>query len=258
MSANAIVEGPLNESGDDIIVWNPNDWCIGTNVAAYFEEEVPRKGEKRKRTKLFTGKVVDFAKASRFGMGDDYDALFHIRWEDNDSQDYDFWELEKAKKLFTRQVQIGKLPYPKSNPTTFDGGPYCVMIEGMASLPLHFLKFDKHKGHDDSIQFNSNDEEDCRYLFDYVESQLFLVSTKVTLMPGAPTISTAAGDSFALTVEAPLSKTANGPFRALLGGLAWIAVEVEPNSWDFRAEVIYQITVKGGITVRLLADTTVL
>jgi len=211
---------PTNELEVEVI-WLQYHWSIGTKVAAYFE--VGGRGKKRKRKKLFLGEVVKFGKATEYWK---FDQLYHILWEDNDEEDYDWNEFQKGLELFNEMVRLKKLPSPKPIPCVSDGAPYYVIVEGIRSLPLHFLRRIANSRHDKSIEFNSNDVEDYQSFFSIVGNEAYLESTKLTLAAGAPS-SEHADNTFKLTVEAPMDKTAEGPYRILVGALLSVATGFE-------------------------------
>jgi len=163
-----------------------------------------------------------------------------------------------CSRQFSDQVNYQTMRPPS---VTTNGAPYNVIVEGIDALPLDFLKRRENQDHDDSIDFNSNDEDDYRLTFRQLTKALILVSTKLTLVACSPTISTAAEDTFKLTVEAPIAKTAEGPFRILIGGIASIIADVDPNSWQFRKHLILQMDVNArnvnACTVRFLADSSI-
>ena len=237
-SCSGTGSGAHIESEEEVIVWHPYHWSIGKKVAAYFE--AGRGTRKRKRMKLFVGEVVKYAKPSQPCKRDE---LYHIMWEDNDNEDYDCNDLKTGVGLFNEMVKLGRLPPQMSPRTKSDSAPYCVLVEGLDYLPLSFLNRSKDKSN--SIDFNSKNDVEFKGLCHYLIRQLFRVSIKLTLV--------ADETCFELPLEAPLAKTANGPFRVLIGGIASITAGFEPNSWRFRKHLIVQMDVYA-CTVRLLAD----
>jgi len=234
MLSGAAGLGAPNEQEDEV-VWQNYHWSIGTNVAAYFE--VGGRGKKRKRKRLFLGEVVKYAKATENWKDDQ---LYHILWEDNDEEDYDWDDFKKGRELYNEMVLLRVLPFPKPIPSTSDGAPYCVIVEGKDPLPLHFLRRIENSRHDKSIEFNSNDVEDYQSFFYIVGKETYLESTKLSLVAGAPTTEPAE-DTFKLTVEAPMSMKTEGPYRILVGGLCSIPQGFETDSWQFRKHLILQI-----------------
>jgi len=247
MSASATSQGAPSESEGEF-VWFPYHCSVGNNVAAYFE--VSGRGKKRKRKKCFVGKVVKYARPTKTWENDQ---LYHILWEDNDEEDYDEEEYENGRDLYSKMVLSGKLPFPEPLPTTNNGAPFSVIIEGIGFIPLHFLKRPENSGHDKSIQFNSNDIVDCENFFSMVERELYRTSTKVTLLAGALSTSTAAEQTDKLVVEAPLDKSAEVSFRVLVGCLDSIVEGFEPNSWQFRKHLRSRIG-KLACSMRLLSS----
>ena len=81
-------------SDPDDVPWTENHKSIGTEVAAYFPK--PEKPEHYLTSRIYTGRVIKYAPASRTSAKDQ---MYHIVWEDEDEQDYDESDFKSAVKL---------------------------------------------------------------------------------------------------------------------------------------------------------------
>jgi hypothetical protein len=94
-------EEPLPVAPDE---WTVHHESVGTKVAAYFK--VPDENGHRKRArkvdKLMVGTITKYCAPTR---ETDSDQLYHVLWEDDDSNDYSENEFEEAKKLYREEFE---------------------------------------------------------------------------------------------------------------------------------------------------------
>ena len=91
----------------DAINWTTEHSSVGTRVAGTFftKNGVEVKGN------VYCGIVTKFAYESEVGKRD---FLYHIIWDDNDEEDYDFFELKDGINKYATYI-IRKIKYDPNN-----------------------------------------------------------------------------------------------------------------------------------------------
>lgn len=82
----------LDEADEDEAEWSTTHPSVGTQVAAVFKV--------KRKSVIYRGRVTRYCPPS---SSTEHDQLYHVRWEDSDSEDYDEDELQAGIALFEKE-----------------------------------------------------------------------------------------------------------------------------------------------------------